>query len=139
MADNSKKCLKLNGLTISNQFGSITWKTKIDIESLDFTANTFEIGDNTVVCGFSCLNKPCLVTFFTFPKPFLSWMERHSKPTCEKKLKRHIEGSEECKFVSLDWEKQHYSIEFERFFEPTESTAPDHDKTDEDSLRLEEL
>lgn len=31
MADNSKKCLKVNGLTVSNQFGSIAWKQRIDI------------------------------------------------------------------------------------------------------------
>lgn len=122
MADNSKKCVQVNGLTISNQFGSIAWKTKIDIEALDFTTGTFEIGNNTVLCDFTCLNKPCLVAFFTFPKPFLCWMEKYSKPTCEKKLKRHVESSEYCRFVSIDWEKQHYIIEFERFFEPNEDS-----------------
>lgn len=57
-----------------------------------------------------------MVTFFSFPKPFLGWVERHSKSTCEKKLRKHIEGTEGCRLVSIDWDQQHYSIEFERFF-----------------------
>lgn len=66
-------------------------------------------------------------------------MGKYSRMACEEKLKRHIEGTEGCKLVSIDWEKQHYSIEFERFFEQIEEEKHEKEKEDEESLKLEEL
>ena len=128
-----KRCL-VEGLTITNSWGSVFWKGRLEVETIDFSKEVIEVDEDGICCNHPGLNSPCLVTFFALPP----CIRRVKEDIIQERLHDHlanlvaVEGF--CALEWVDWKQGHYTVGFKTFGEFDRSDEVEEAEREQDRL-----